>query len=89
MYGSSISVWYSLLENLEVISLSRIATVMDTTVPATMKTRLYKTVFFVMFHASEDANKYLKLLNPAQSLPRMPLFQLIFLNAITSPNMGA
>ena len=65
------------------------ATVMDTTVPTTMKARLYSTVFLVMFRASEEANRYRKLAKPAQSLPRMPLFQLIFLKAITSPNMGA
>ena len=58
-------------------------------VPRIINARLYRMVLRVIIHASEEANKYLKLSNPTQSLLKIPLFQSIFLKAITRPNIGA
>ena len=51
-YGSRIIVWYTCFIFLLVISFSRIAIVIASTVPRTMKATLYKTVLRVMVTAS-------------------------------------
>ncbi|MNZ94188.1 hypothetical protein D3C78_1132890 [compost metagenome] len=53
-----------------------------------INTTLYRRVFLVIMKASVVLNKYSKFLSPIQSLPQIPCEKLMFLKAMTIPNMG-